>query len=320
MKYTYAVARIRSKEMTLFSDKTIEALLACKTEKDCLAFLADNGWGNGEKEETADSMLSIEQEKTREVLKELVPDKAVYDVLSLQNEFHNVKAAIKAVYIGNIHASVFYKGTALNPDEVKKMIEQRDFSKLPESMMEAAREATETLLQTGDGQLCDIIMDKACLEAILKAANQTDSKLLKDYAESVVAIANIKIAVRSYKTHKSIDFMRRAMAPCATLDIERLAQSVQMGMNALCEYLERAGYGEGAEALLKSPSAFECWCDNRIIKTIKPQKYNSFTSGPIVAYVLARENEIKTVRIILSGKRNGLSDAYIRERVREMYV
>lgn len=320
MKYTYAVARIRSKEMNLFSNQTIEALMACKTEKDCLAFLAEKGWGTGDKEETADKMLSLEHERTWQVLKELVSDKAVYDVLALQNEFHNVKAAIKAVYTGNIHASVFYKGTALNPDEVKKMIEQRDFVKLPESMREATKEATETLLQTGDGQLCDIIMDKACLEGILKAASQTDSSLLKDYAESTVAIANIKIAVRSYKTNKSIDFMKRAMAPCKTLDVERLAKSVQMGMSALCEYLEYAGYGEGADALLKSPSAFECWCDNRVIQTIKPQKYNSFTSGPIVAYVLARENEIKTVRIILSGKRNGLSESYIRERVREMYV
>ena len=38
------------------------------------------------------------------------------------------------------------------------------------------------------------------------------------------------------------------------------------------------------------------------------------------AYVLARENEIKTVRIILSGKQNGFSEESIRERVREMYV
>ena len=35
---------------------------------------------------------------------------------------------------------------------------------------------------------------------------------------------------------------------------------------------------------------------------------------------IARENEIKTVRIILSGKQSGFSDDSIRERVREMYV
>ena len=40
----------------------------------------------------------------------------------------------------------------------------------------------------------------------------------------------------------------------------------------------------------------------------------------MVAYQLARENEIKTVRIILTGKQNEFPDEAIRERVREMYV
>ena len=47
---------------------------------------------------------------------------------------------------------------------------------------------------------------------------------------------------------------------------------------------------------------------------------NPFTVGPLFAYVLARQNEISTVRIILSGKLNELDDGMIRERLREMYV
>ena len=39
-----------------------------------------------------------------------------------------------------------------------------------------------------------------------------------------------------------------------------------------------------------------------------------------MAYVIARENEIKTVRIILTGRQNDLPDDAIRERIREMYV
>ena len=49
-------------------------------------------------------------------------------------------------------------------------------------------------------------------------------------------------------------------------------------------------------------------------------RYNSFSVGPLVAYVLARENEIKTVRIIRTGKQNDFPDEAIRERIREMYV
>ena len=39
----------------------------------------------------------------------------------------------------------------------------------------------------------------------------------KNYAESLVAVADIKLAVRSYKTGKSADFMKMAMASCDTL-------------------------------------------------------------------------------------------------------
>jgi len=56
------------------------------------------------------------------------------------------------------------------------------------------------------------------------------------------------------------------------------------------------------------------------MEAIKPQKYNPFSAGPLVAYVLARENEIKTVRIILTARLNELPEEQIRERIREMYV
>ena len=42
--------------------------------------------------------------------------------------------------------------------------------------------------------------------------------------------------------------------------------------------------------------------------------------GPVIAWSIAREMEIKTVRIILTGKANGLTDEAIRERMRETYV
>lgn len=135
-----------------------------------------------------------------------------------------------------------------------------------------------------------------------------------------MAVANIKIAVRSVKTEKGLDFMRRAMEECQTLNVERLMRAALSGMPDVIKYLEETPYSGGAAALSDSSSAFERWCDNRIIEAIRPQKYNSFTIGPLVAYVLARQNEIKTVRIILTGKLNHLPDDAIRERVREMYV
>ena len=43
------------------------------------------------------------------------------------------------------------------------------------------------------------------------------------------------------------------------------------------------------------------------------------TIFPIVGYYLARDREAKAVRLILTVKRNGLDDAIIAERLRELY-
>jgi V/A-type H+-transporting ATPase subunit C len=135
-----------------------------------------------------------------------------------------------------------------------------------------------------------------------------------------VAVTDIKIAARSAKTKKSLDFLHRALAPCSSFDVRTLAQAAFQGVDSLLDYLSSSGFAEAAEALKKSPSAFERWCDNRVIETIKPQKYEVCTVGPLVAYVLARQNEIKTARIVITGKANDLSEEAIRERTREMYV
>lgn len=320
-KYIYAVARIRALEMSLFSQAVIEQLIAQKTYADCLQFLGEKGWGDTETGvQDAETILNRELEKTWTLVKEMVSDQTVFDVLLIQDSFHNLKAAIKTVVDGEVQANIFYDNASVSGEALVEIIKDKDFRSLPESMRECALEAYECLVHTGDGQMCDVIIDRAAMRAMLAAAEKNGDALLKEYAETVVAVANIKIAVRSVKTEKGLDFMRRAMEECQTLNVERLMRAALSGMPDVIKYLEETPYSGGAAALSDSSSVFERWCDNRIIEAIRPQKYNSFTIGPLVAYVLARQNEIKTVRIILTGKLNHLPDDAIRERVREMYV
>ncbi|MGI6054258.1 MAG: V0D/AC39 family V-type ATPase subunit [Clostridium sp.] len=320
-KYAYAVARIRALETRLLSQAVIEQLMSVKTYDGCLRFLAEQGWGDGDTPTDAEALLSCEREKAWEIVRDLLKDdRRLLSVLSYGDLYHNLKAAIKESAAPGIHGNVYYDNCDIGGREMERIVADRDWQALPEHMRDAAREACETFLHTGDGQLCDIIVDRAALTAIYEAGRSSSEAILRDYAESAVALADIKIAVRSQKTGKTLEFMKRAMAPCASLSVDRLCAAALNGMDAICDYLESTVYAGGAEALKESPSAFERWCDNQMIETIKPQKYNAFTAGPLVAYLLARENEIKTVRIILTARLNGFSEAQIRERVREMYV
>ncbi len=318
--YIYAVARIRAKELLCFGSPAMEQLMACKTYEECLRMLNEKGWGNGSAGQTPESLLDGERNKTWEQLRELVEDMSVFDVFLYANDYHNLKAAIKENYAPSHGADIYSSNGTIDPAVFRQAADEHDFSVLPAGMRDAAEEAMSVLRETGDGQLCDIIIDKAALNAILQAGKASGDPLLAFYAEHTVATANIKTAVRCQKTGKSLDFIRRALAECDTLDVSLLAQTAVESFEAMIEYLGRTCYSGAAEALTQSASAFERWCDNRLIEKIRPQKYETSTIGPLAAWLLARENEIKTVRILLSGKRNGLSDDAIRERLREMYV
>ena len=67
-------------------------------------------------------------------------------------------------------------------------------------------------------------------------------------------------------------------------------------------------------------SAFEKWFDNKIMELIKSQKSNPFTIAPIFAYVLAKQNEIKSVQVVMTAKKNNLNVELVRERIRDLYV
>ena len=55
--YTYAVARIRALEVSLFSNAVIEQLIACQSYEQCIQFLAERGWGDNDTSADAERML-----------------------------------------------------------------------------------------------------------------------------------------------------------------------------------------------------------------------------------------------------------------------
>ena len=316
-QYYYAVARIRSKELSLLSSSFLEQLLGAKTLDEALRLLHDKGWSTNS---SVEGMLQDEKKKTWDLMAELVGDVSVFNVLLLNYDYHNLKAAVKEALTSDSHKNIYSKEGTIDADIIAKAVASRDFTLLPESMRSIAEEALTTLLHTHDGQLTDIMIDRAALEAIHDEGKKSGSGILSLYGELTVVAADIKTASRSAKTGKDIQFLRKALAPCDSLDTELLAQAAVNGTDAICDYLSTTKYADAVPELRSSPSAFERWCDNLIIRNIRPELYHPFTIGPLAAYIIARENEIKTVRIVLSGKINDLPEISVRERVREMYV
>lgn len=321
-QYTYAVARIHAKEMTLLNRQDLEQLLTASSYDEALRMLADKGFGDGENFSSSEELLSYETQKTWNTINELVDDMSVFDVFLYANDFHNLKSAVKSVITDTDTDTdkLFIKNGTIAPQVIYDSVKNREFGNLPQYMQNVAENALNVLLKTGDGQECDIIIDKASLEAIRNAGKKSKNAMIDGYAELTVALSDIKAAVRACRLNKSAEFLGRMLAECDTLDIKELIVAASKDIENVYEYLSLTKYSGAVEYLKISMSEFEKWCDNLVMEHIKEQKSNMFTIAPLAAYILARESEIKAVRIVLSGIQNSLDNAAVRERLRDLYV
>lgn len=318
--YTYAVARIRYRETRLLSEADLNQLVSSKDSETAMRLLRDKGWGDGSADSGIDELISKEEDKLWAFIGEIVPDLSVFGFLSAPNDYHNLKVVVKCITRDIKPDGMFVYNAPTDPDELYDKLQKREYDSLPEHLREPAKEAMSVLLQTSDGQLCDIIADKACLEHVYSLGKESGSDIIQLYCELFVAFADIKTAVRSAKTGKHLDFIRRAMAECDSLNVEKLAFAASLGYDDIASYLSTTRYSSAVEALNTSMSAFEKWGDDYLTNALQPQKWEPFSIGPVVAYIIARENEFKAVRLILSAKQNGLTEETVKERLRNMYV
>ena len=320
--YIFEDARIRVMETGLLTKADFEQLLAEPSYASALTFLTDKGWGGPDAPKNAEALLQAEEKATWDLMEELLPGSDLLNTLRLSRDYQNVKAAVKQIYTNSALDTdrLFVEGGTIPAGDIRRAVEEQDLEKLPPEMAEAAAQATEVLARTGDGQLCDTILDKAALKALLNAGEKAEDPVLKDYALVTAVSADIRSALRAARSGRSSDAIRDMLVDVPGLDISELTEAALNGRQAVADYLNLTAYASLAPSLNSSMSAFECACDNLMIERIRPQLHESEKPGPLAAYVIARENEIKCVRLLLSGKQNGLPEELLRESLRNSYV
>lgn len=319
-EFAYGVAHIRAHELSLLSNDNLESMISAPDVNEALRVLGDKGWDT----ESGDisSMLLKESEKNWKLICECLPAEHLLDCLIIENDFHNLKASVKTAFTREEAQRYFLFPCVYDPEKINEAVKKKDFASLPPCMSEAAKKAYDVLTRLGSGQAADVIIDRQAMAVKLEMVRESDSALLKNAVNMNVAADNIKIALRCVRTGKSMDFMKKAMSEeCPVIDVETLQKKAFEGENAVTSYLEGIKEFSQAAPLLKESSAlFEKYLDDAIMEKVKEAKYTAFGVEPVFAYFMAREAEIKNVRVILSLKRNGISPDEIRKRVREAYV
>lgn len=319
-EYLFAVAAVRAREGKLLREADLSALISAPSYREAAVLLEGMGFEIDKDDTDFSRYLDKALSDTWEFLLSCTGGEPLLDTFVLKNDFHNLKAALKCEFAGRDAESLLLSPCTVPQSLVLEAVREREFDRLPPLMASAAKEAYAVITETGSGQAADVILDTAALNAIYESAKAKNSAILEKYATLYCDAADCKTAYRCIMAGKSEAFTEKALCGCGKLSKEAMVKAVFGGEDALLELLKLSGCADFVDSLRKGMSEFEKQCDNALLQCVKASAMTAFGIEPLAAYYLARETEIKCIRIILAAKQNGTPEATVRERMRTLYV
>ncbi|MDE5556932.1 MAG: V-type ATPase subunit [Ruminococcus sp.] len=305
-EYASAVAVVKAMENSLFTKSDLEQFINARNQNEFETLINSKNAGT--------------LTEVWDMLRTFAPDSKELEILLYRNDFHNLKAVLKAMISGREPDNYFIEPSNVELDDLKEAFRTKDMDILPDYMREIAIQAYEILTTTLDGQLVDSLIDTTCMTTMQKSADNSGSDFMRKYVNLITVCADIKTAYRCSKMNKQRAFLEVAICGSPELDKESLIRSALSGTETLLSFLEHTTYGELAILLKESPAQFEKRCDDIITELAETARMKAFGIEPLVAYYIAKEAEIKNLRIISVCRESGADKETIMERLRELYV
>ncbi|MDD6279053.1 MAG: V-type ATPase subunit [Ruminococcus sp.] len=318
--YATAVAAVRALESSLLSKSDIDRLTAASKKSEIADILTGSGKYTLPDGESIGEFIDSELERVWNFISGYAPGDKALSILLYRNDFHNLKAALKALIMNSEPQRYFITPTNLDLGELCATVTARDFGSLPEYMSEAAEKTYGILTETLDGQLADACVDCAAMRAMQLSAEEAGSGFMKKYAALITVGSDIKTAYRCSRMNKSALFAESAICGSTELDKASLVNASLRGTESFLSWLSSTAYAEAAEKLSESTASFEKYCDDMIISLAEEAKLKAFGVEPLAAYFIAKETEIKNLRILVTCKEFGADNDIITERMRKLYV
>lgn len=310
--YASAVAAVKAMESTLLTYSDMEQLINAVTEAESSAIISAR--------RGADVKAGSELADAWDIVHGYAPDCRELEMLLYKYDFHNLKAALKAMIADCDPEPYYICPTNLDLKALSPMLKAKEYDLLPGYLREPAARAYELLTETLDGQLADSFIDTATLVQLQKSAERCGNGFLKNYARITTVCADIKTAYRCSRMNKPRSFLELAIAGSDDLDKEALIRAALVGTDGLFTFLDTTIYGEKARLLETSTAAFEKWCDDAVMEIAQSARLQAFGFEPLAAYYIAARAEQKNLRIIKVCKECGADRETITERLRLLYV
>ena len=330
MDFTHAVARIRVIEKRLLDKNKVERLLESESAEDVLRILQETTYGEGinnlESTYEYEKVLKEELINLYYSLYKISPEKDVIDIMSMRYDYHNIKVLIKAKALGKDLTNILIPIGTIPIDTLKNSIANGDLKPLGKYISDAVKHIELKFEETKDPQVVDVLLDKYMFNSMLEKAKELNIDYITRYVQESIDITNIKTMLRVKKQNKDGRFLEAVLIPSGTINERIYREGLNDTLEGFIGKISRTEYSKVLSSILEeytssgNISSLDALYDNYIMNHAKDAKRVNFGPEPLIAYIIAKETEIKVIRIIMVGKINKVNTEIIRERLRDLYV
>ncbi|MBM7582436.1 V/A-type H+-transporting ATPase subunit C [Caldicoprobacter guelmensis] len=329
--YEYGVARVRVLETRVLTRERIERMVDAQSPEDALKVLSETSYAPLVAELNSpyeyEELISKEMKRVRDFIDEISPAPAITDLFFLKYDFHNIKVLMKRKYMeGQVEDLPLAEMGTVPVEVLKKGVEEPESGLLPPFVAKAVKEVDEACLLNVDPQKIDTVLDRAMYDHIFEVCRKKRNAFALRYFQMQVDLLNLRSLLRAKRLNQGFEFLKEMLIPHGSLDVSFYSHAIEQAYEQLIKEMESTPYGkiigEGVQEFLRTGTltAFERLMDDYLLNYVKSVKYNPFGIEAIVGYLLAKENEVRLIRIIMVGKINNLPAEKIRERLRDVYV
>lgn len=330
MKFSQVIPRIRVYETKLLDKSKIDRMIDSNSSEEALRVLQETEYAsimtNVNKAENYEVILSEELKRLFNVMYDISPEKSIVDLMSVKYDYQNIKVILKGMFLKEDLSHLLMNVGSIDALKLKHSIENNDIRELPSIIRDAEKEAIEKFENTRDPQVIDIILDKYMFKTIIQIRDSIKDNFINKYIAALVDSTNLKTLLRIKKQNKSREFFDSVIIEGGSIDKDKLLGMLNDEAQNISTKLSYTDYAEFIKAGIEyysktgSISLLEKLVDNYIMDIMKNAKIIPFGVEPLLAYIYAKETEIKIIRIIMVGKLNNISAEVIRERLRDSYV
>ena len=329
-RYVYSVAVVRALEHTLLRRKTLEAMARADSAREALQELSETSYSrfmsSGVTESSFEHILRDVLKDTYELMHTLMIDSELSKAILSMYDYQNLKAVMESrlAQIETIQGVVPFGMVSV--DALETAVDSGTWHDIPDYLINAYNAASKSYERHKDPRILEIIIDIQSMEQRIDPLVRVPDRSIRAYARAFADTANLKLLIRLNRMNPDLTTLERAFCSRGSLPFDLFSSLLGKGTPSIIEQFSSSPYNKALRDGLTyldeqgSYSVLDRELENILIGHLIQSKFAVFGPAPLICHVLAREHEVRMVRLIMSAKINKIPVERIVARLSMLYV